>query len=132
MYRLRLVEAGQAQDLLGTQHVGRFEGLVGVDQVNYRAAVDNHVYLARQLVEVILRYAQQGLSEVADHWDDALCTPSWETIPLQVIVDGAHRIGVVSAFAGAHQAVNRRVRLREQRIEEECPQEAGRAGQEDT
>jgi hypothetical protein len=71
------------------------------------------------------------LPEVARHRDDAtreVLLESRQAVAPQVVPDGGHGIGV---FLRTHEAVDLSVRPPEQRVEEERPQKAGRAGQED-
>src|ERR671920_1461174 len=120
------VAVRQAQDLARAPDVGCLELRVRVDEVHDGAGVDDEVYPAGQRVEVPLVHAEKRLCEVPENGHDAL-HPLGPPQPVasQVGLDGLPPVSV-----GSDEAVDAGFSSGEEPVEQEGPEEPGRAGEE--
>ena len=122
MHGLRPVAARQTQDFSGAANVGRLQLRIRVDEVHYRAGVEDQTYLAGQGVEVPLVQAEQGFSEVSPDGYDTL-RPFGFPQPVAPQV-GLDRLHPASVPARPDEAVDAGVSAREQPVEQEGTEKA--------
>ncbi len=119
---------GQPDYLAGAGHVGRPQGLVGVDEVHQRTDVVDDVDVPRELAEHLGRQAEPRLGEVAGEGNHAVFRGFGQIVARRRGGDAVARARIALC---PDEAPDPRVRGRQQLPQQMGAEESGRSGQQD-
>ena len=129
VHRLDLGSRGQSQDFDRSGDVGRFEDLVGINEVHVGAVVIDGIDRRRQGIEILRRQPQQRLRQVSAHRDHP--PRGFRRIRDRTAGGWRRSSSSLPPRSGADQAIHVRAGLLEQFPEEIRAQESRGAGEQD-